>query len=1233
MVQSMKKNIILICIQKELALKLVLENTIKDISYITKNIKSQNTLIKKTKKKSNLNVNLNNFVYELINNYEEFRFLQPAMDLLYKLTILNRTSTKTIQVLNNDNIAPMQNYFNISKTEKVLINSKFGSMLFQELLGINFTKDLLYYKIKMSLHNLILCKDKQDLDKDSKKKKETNINKEVSIFKILMKRTVTNIQTPIEVNPIFEYVVDIFRINLITEVMKKSEGMTLFSTNITLNYTDMAYKLGVSMLDVFFSETCPPIFSYIYHLVVVKTLKNDAHFNFISEMFLKNVTLEVFMKQAKRLNYTSLLEKGFKDILHTYEFYALSYIFNLLKFIVFHKKFKEETVINEGYVHNQKKYVTAIIKLGSVLLESYITENIFSIHKLTGDYSIPDYKQKIMLNVSNEIIEETLKNFTFNRPFLHTKTLKNISIKKSNIRKSTENLFVHLCEIRNKNFIRYNANMHTKINKTTYLNDSKNLYTKFAIDKHYVYYFLNLIKKHIKLQRNNKDLTFFEKLTNHEDILLLYQLEKNSILSFYNKYNKLAEIALIFKDFIVNLLDLNHNSNDSLRNFHENIYANSEITQKLKSILKEFIDNIYNKIFSYKLFIKGLLIESIVYSNFRYFICDSFLDTRGRCYYTGFYLNIQSYPITKAFIKLYNPAGIKNITDFNNVLPIIKNQLKNSPHLKKNITFNHYKRFKKVSQIAYLYSLFNKNNISKSDFIIKLNLWKKHTLNNLLFFDILDYLKVNVKKVKKLYVVHSMICNLLLPQAEIQNYFEMDATASGLQMTAMLFHHRKLAEICKLVDVQHNSKNVKDIYESSAEYLKNQLDLLDAFTFNIIKILKHNEIIYNLNNIFDSFLFKEENYSLDKLLKEIHKNVNLKPYIEELENYFIENNSNLEQYNWLVYNIENTIVANSFAKKDPESYKKTLYYLITMSGLKMMYLRNTYKWLDLWLFDRDFFKKPIMTFGYNATSYRRKEDWREKILELNNYEYFTELIFLINVAENIFSKITLEFLTSAQWLRDLGIFISKKIEKIMLNKKKITQDLDKIIITNSFLTVNLSSYKEQKGRIDVKGYDFIRKHQISVLYPKFIPKVVEDSKKNNIPMFIKEQDYTSLSRKFAPNFIHSMDAYLVHLFKKHLYHINKEISDYNLFINHLTNHDNFACTAEPFLFIILWQCYNSVYSYDYINTLCHTVNFEAILEYKKSKIKPLLPEERLPYDIQNPNTPVNLKLSKTFVKF
>ena len=40
----------------------------------------------------------------------------------------------------------------------------------------------------------------------------------------------------------------------------------------------------------------------------------------------------------------------------------------------------------------------------------------------------------------------------------------------------------------------------------------------------------------------------------------------------------------------------------------------------------------------------------------------------------------------------------------------------------------------------------------------------------------------------------------------------------------------------------------------------------------------------------------------------------------------MENNSNLEQYNWLVYNIENTIVANSFAKKDPESYKKTLYY-------------------------------------------------------------------------------------------------------------------------------------------------------------------------------------------------------------------------------------------------------------------------------------------------------------------
>lgn len=1232
MIQSMQKNVILICIQKELAAKLVLENTAKDILNITYK-KSQHNFLEKNKKKSNLNVNLNNFVYELINNYDEFKFLQPAIDSLYKLMILTRTSTKTIHTSNLNKIAPMQNYFNISKTEKVLINAKFGATLFQELLGINSTQDLLYYKIKMSLYNLILCKDKQDLDKNLKKKKETNINKEVSILKILMKRTVINIQDPLEVTPIFEYVVNICRINLILEVMKKAQGMALFVTNITLNYTDMAYKLGISMLELFFSETCPPIFSYIYHLAVTKTLQNDDHLNFISEMFLKDVSLEVFIKQAKRFKNTSILEKGFEEILDTYELFALSYIFNLLKFIVFHQNFKEETVITEGYVRNQKKYVTAIIKLGSVFLESYIAENIFSIHKITDDYTIPDYKKKIMLNVSNEILEETFKDLTFNRPFLHQKTLKNIIVKKNNIRKSAENLFIHICKTRIKNFIRYNANMHTKINEKTYLNDSKNLYTKFAIDKHYVYYFLNLIKKHIQLQEKNQDLTFIEKLNDHEDILLLYQLDKNSIFSFFHKYNKIPEIAFIFKDFFVDVLDLNNNSNDSLHYFHENIYTNNTITQKLKNILREFIDNIYNKIFSYKLFIKGLLVESIVYSNFRYFICDSFIDTRGRCYYTGFYLNIQSYPITKAFIKLYNPAGIKNITDFNNVLPVIKNRLKNSPQLKKNITFNHYNRLQKVLQITYLYSLFNKNNISKSDLIAKLNLWKKHILNNFIFFDILDYLKLNVKKVKKLYVVHSMICNLLLPQAEIQNYFEMDATASGLQMTAMLFHHRKLAEICKLVDVKNNSKNVKDIYESSAEYLLNQLNLLDSFTYQIIKILKHNQIIYALNNIFDSFLFQEENYSLDKLLNEINKNVTLKPYIEKLEKYFAENNSILKHYNWLVYHIENTIAANSFSKKDPENYKKTLYYLITMSGLKMMYLRNTYQWLDLWLFDRDFFKKPIMTFGYNATSYRRKEDWREKILELNNYEYFTELIFLINIAENIFSRITIEFLTPAQWLRDLGVFISKNIEKIMLNDKKITQDLDKIIITNTFLTINLSSYKEEKGRIDVKGYEFLRKHQISVLYPKFIPKIVEDSKKNNMPMFIKEQDYTSLARKFAPNFIHSMDAYLVHLFKKHLYNINKEISDYNLFINHLTNHDNFACTAEPFLFIILWQCYNTVYSYDYINTLCHTVNFENILEYKKSKIKPLLPEERLPYDIQNPNTPVNLKLSKAFVKF
>lgn len=459
----------------------------------------------------------------------------------------------------------------------------------------------------------------------------------------------------------------------------------------------------------------------------------------------------------------------------------------------------------------------------------------------------------------------------------------------------------------------------------------------------------------------------------------------------------------------------------------------------------------------------------------------------------------------------------------------------------------------------------------------------------------------------------------------------MDATASGLQMTAMLFHHRKLAEICKLVDIPNN--NVKDIYESSSSYLMYQLDLLNTFILKILDIFFQNTIVFTLlNNIFNNFLFKEENYSLEKLLVAIYKDEKLEPFIQNLEEYFFTTNDILKNFGWIISNIENTIAAKTFAKKNPENYKLTLYYLITMSGIKMLYLRHTYKWLDLWLLDRDFFKKPIMTFGYNATSFRRKEDWRIKILELNNYEYFMELIFLINVAENIFEKITLEFLTPAQWLRDLGVFISKNIKNKMLTDKRITQDIDKIIIKNSYLTINLSSYKQEKGRVAVKGCSFIRKHQVSILYPKFINKITEDSERNNMPMFIKEQNYTSLARKFAPNFIHSMDAYLVHLFKEHLHNINKDLSHYNLFINHLTNHDNFACTAEPFLFILLWQCYNTIYSYDYIKTLFHTASFDNILEYKKAKIKHLLPEERLPYDIENPRI-VNLKLSKGFVKF
>src|SRR5205085_2089883 len=90
-----------------------------------------------------------------------------------------------------------------------------------------------------------------------------------------------------------------------------------------------------------------------------------------------------------------------------------------------------------------------------------------------------------------------------------------------------------------------------------------------------------------------------------------------------------------------------------------------------------------------------------------------------------------------------------------------------------------------------------------------------------LAIELLNYIKPNIKKVKKLYVVYSMFIRILYPRTEIKNYFELDATASGLQMTAMLFQDKKLAYICNLV----KSPIPYDIYDQCSSFLLNDLEL------------------------------------------------------------------------------------------------------------------------------------------------------------------------------------------------------------------------------------------------------------------------------------------------------------------------------------------------------------------------------------------------------------------------
>jgi hypothetical protein len=973
---------------------------------------------------------------------------------------------------------------------------------------------------------------------------------------------------------------------------------------IILKYTDICFKFGEAFIKFFIEHLEDNTIKNIF-------FKPDVHEKYYVRLLENKKKCDLFLKTIID-NENPLLDEEKNEfiiislltIFNIEDFEMRHNFYKMLRKILLYKVLEKNNTFPLEYGKTYTQYKTLILRFGSLILESFIDYELFIKKNYKILYKKKNIKTQLIIRFNKKMIDLSAIDIALQRPFLTKNSIKTILEKADDFINNPPNqldyegishfhylLLQYYCSQRTHNFISYNSNMTTDIKKS-YLQYKENLTTKFVIDKDYLLSFLTLLKYHMleKTKDIASNLNFEAKIKKHENIFLLYQIPIDTLLIFYKKYKIIPHVKRIFKNILNSILNYNLEDYILIRNYKNNLeILNQNEFYKLSNIerlkINSFINELFNKIFSYKMFMKNLIKECILYCNFRYFTVDCFIDSRGRCYYNGFYLNPQSYPITKAFVKLYNPTVIKNQEYSSIILPILKNFIINETY--KNVLdkyFYSYEIYLKEQyklKEQYLNSLLNINVNIEKDIIQK---YKNIENSFELSYEILNFIKPHIKKIKKLYVVYSMFIRILFFRKDIQNYFELDATASGLQMTAILFQNRDLAVLCNLA----NNTNIKeDIYDQCSSFLIKNLDLLKNLLYKIFAEIPNKKYVKKeLLKYYDKYLYNKIHINfllikVETLLGPLENLYEIKNYLEDF----------FHEHFWIVRDHKNLETKNK---------KKLLCYLILLRALKMNELRIEFNWLDSWIKSRDFCKKAIMTYGYNATPYRRKQEWLTTLLKLNNYEKRTDLFFITIISENLFNFITNTRLKPSKWLRELGVMIKQYLQKNIV--KKELSDCYNLHITfeNKFLKMKIHCPKLTTKRINIKGLESIRIHQLSLKLPKFIKKtfLVKDEKR--IIRLIKEENYSLIARKFTPNFIHSMDAFVVHIFKEKLLNISRKLSSHNIMINHMTNHDNFSLTLEPFLKLILMDCYDILYHYDYIHTLNKVDFFSDILKYKTS---------------------------------
>jgi len=1042
-------------------------------------------------------------ISDLVKNNPILAFLNDSINVIESI----KTKLVTQKVLvQKENLSHEDNFVQINNSSSIYTSLEEWNKIYHDLVLTEDIDDHIQkktFKIGAIMYEIA-------------KEFSTNIPSRLKIFEQLIKD-----------NPKF-----------IVQIIQTSLQKITYSLVRRGNQQGKEFSLGLTFLSSILGET---IFKHLFDhsrkfFNQILTISDSNHSN-ITTLLISILTNDDQLTQ-KIYNDFNITHNGTKVMLKLINNFLLKH------FIQLYIKNELPNTLQERLDRYWKHYqrMNSLNKINKELTADYIQIGYDIIDLLEKQNIVSRYtsqnqeKMQHMVKFEPELVAHFSENLHLFRPFL---VQNNLNFVKQNAKDSSTYQLIY--DIYN-NFIHINPDMELSLSSDCYLRTHRP-HIKLTIDNDYYQFFLRhyislMSQTHINISNSDS----------FEDILNIYNISSDDLKKIYNEVDSKDQTIL-----------------DNLFQFAVdfNINMNKDLEKSLKTVSQQYvgrIKNIYNKIYSNKLFFVGLLKEVCIYSIFGYFIANGFLDTRGRYYLEGYHFNIQNFPLAKAFIKPFSFCNKVNIyRHYPDIQKAFIENLKTEKlkEVVKNMSLDTFSFKLREDEISYLYKFFNSSQVSRKDFISVL--MTPHQNSN----DLLSFIRQNKKKDEYTFLIESYIYQYINQSNKpfISNYYELDASASGLQMTSILLNDTNIGKKCNLLGAEK-----VDIYSTAGNGFKKQVLALTKVVEALRSFLHLPHYIKETPTIMDEIEYKklegavvqeklnallylnwEKSYRLSELMRDILQDSKVQEFIKD---YF----SN--KHEWILDTFANEIMTYTLLQDIDKNHLK--FFISICKGIWFFKNLDDYLWIyqQNLLFDRALFKKAIMTYGYNSTCRGRIEDFVEFFTEhASSHQRIdkSKLNKIATVVEHYFKFFRSKELPECE--------IPKEISKLVAQEKK------PITITNKFFNIIINPCKSKESTVNICREDL--RLQLSIEY------------KTN------ETDSNSIRTGFIPNFIHSMDAFIVHLLYEKIYHINEyfRINKINFSIPLTTTHDTFMMLITPFLPLIIEDCYKELILYNYIETL------------------------------------------------